>query len=512
MKLKTTFCGALLGLLPLLAPGQRLMWERTILHPAYPGSEVLGDMVVQGNNLLVNGGGTPPNTGGCQATVRSFTQLYDFAGTLQHEHNGRGLHQFEQYMVPARGAGAWITGRGYQCQPGSLSAQQRPYAQRLTATGDTLAGWWLTPALPRATATVSILQGRRLLTAGIVSPPGRVRIVSLTCSDTTGQVLWSQSYVRPLDNDYAIGLVATPRKGYLISGDAQVAPGFKHYLVETDSLGNLRRQVTFLPLGPTLVSGSRYNYQCNVIALPNAQGYLLSGTADSLLPGQFTASKQVGYVVRLDTSLNVVWRYRHPVALAGTGARSNNAYRIRLLPNNTVGLLLTEVRNNGTPDAFLAQVDVQTGQRVGFYTMSSNTQSVVIPYDWHWLGDGTLALCGKSNQVGNNYGTGYLARWDFRATPLAARSAAAARATATFYAFPNPSSGPIVFHWQLPPGQRAGAVRLYSLLGQLVQTVPLPGVAEGQQEIAGLAAGLYVARLVDSDGRGQGRAVRLVVE
>ena len=54
-------------------------------------------------------------------------------------------------------------------------------------------------------------------------------------------------------------------------------------------------------------------------------------------------------------------------------------------------------------------------------------------------------------------------------------------------------------------------MRLYSVLGQLVRTVPLPATAEGKIEVGGLAAGLYVARLLDAAGQGQGRALRLDV-
>ncbi len=78
----------------------------------------------------------------------------------------------------------------------------------------------------------------------------------------------------------------------------------------------------------------------------------------------------------------MVWTYHHPPALAGTGTTSNYAYRLRLLPNGTAGLLLSDVRQAGTSSVYLAQLDAATGRRMGFYTLSSNTQAVVIPYDW----------------------------------------------------------------------------------------------------------------------------------
>ena len=342
---------------------------------------------------------------------------------------------------------------------------------------------------------------------------GQSQQLRLTCSDTLGQVRWQRNYPRlPSALDFASGLAATPRGGYLISGDAYnySAFGYDHYVLETDSLGNFRRSRLIQPLGPGYNNGYRSTYQCNVLTLPNGQGYLLSGTADSLRV--VTTYSKIGYVMRLDTALRVQWVYRHPAALSGVGTTSNYAFRVRLLPNNTVGLLLTDVRGAGTPAVSLAQVDIATGRRVGFYLLLSNSQSIVIPYDWQWVGDGTLLLCGKSSQAGVTYQQSYVARWDFRGTPLAARSAGEAAALATFALYPNPTTGPPTLAWQLPPGARAGQLRLYDPLGRLVQALALPATAAGSVAVPGLGPGLYVAHLLDAAGHRQGGARKLVVE
>lgn len=57
----------------------------------------------------------------------------------------------------------------------------------------------------------------------------------------------------------------------------------------------------------TFDSGRRYELQCNIQALPNAGGYLLSGTDDWALTGQ---TKSIGYIMRLAMALNVRWVYR----------------------------------------------------------------------------------------------------------------------------------------------------------------------------------------------------------
>ncbi len=500
------FLAALLTSIAAPTPAQRLMWERTSFRNGAYGENMPTMYFTPLHQIQLLGIYTAPPTSAlpCQVLGHPYYRTYDLNGTLLRERAGRlSVNANLGDVAAAALGGSWWPMHAAVCSSGPTYA--RPYLQRLSAAGDTLRGCWLAPTAAFAGAVLA--QGNRLVTAGYayISPTNRAQ---LTCTDTLGNVRWQYTYSHPAgqSNDACAALVRTPRGGYLLVGNAS-AQGTQHAVTETDSLGHLLKQRLYSPLGPAFRTTHVYDNYCNALALPNAQGYLLAAAADSTM-----GLKTLGYVLCLDTALNVRWVYRNPPRTNGNTNRSQYAYKIRFLPNNTVGVLLHDLRGSGSPDTYLVQVDLATGQRIGTpYTMSSNTQSDVVPYDWQWLGDGTLVLSGGSQQLGVTGGLGYVARWDFRGTPLAARTAAAARAAATFYAFPNPASGPVTLHWQLPPGQRAGAVRLYSLLGQLLRTVVLPPAAEGQQEVAGLAAGLYVARLVDGDGRGQGSAVRLEV-
>lgn len=501
--------------IPLTA--QRLLWEQAFVQAGAVINEGAISITLTGNQqFLLAGFHSPPFAGpGCLPTFRAYYRVYDFNGGFVREKLGRGLSGGNMdYARTSPGIG-WTTATGMVCV--GTPRYARPFVQRVTAAGDTGRAWYLAPALARAYSNSILAQGNKLVTAGYITATGQSgqsQQVQLTCSDTLGRVRWQRNYPRlPQAFEYAVALVPTPRGGYLISGDAfNFAPGalgYDHYVLETDSMGLFRRARIIQPLGPNYKRGSRLNTQCNIIALPNAAGYLLSGTADSV--DSAFLDHNVGYVMRLDTALNVQWVYRHPPALSGSGAIQNYAYRLRLLANNTVGLLLTDVRGAGTPDIYLVQVNVSTGQRVGFYVLSSNSQAVVVPTDWQLVGDGTVLICGQSKQLGASYSQSYLARWDFRGTPLAARTADEATAMAAFTLSPNPSTGPVTIEWQLPPGGRAGQLRLYSVLGQLTKTLPLPPTASGRLEVAGLAPGIYLARLLDAAGAGQGRAQRLLV-
>ena len=500
------------------ASAQRLLWEQSFASPNVRYSEVSAAIALASNQRFLLTGTYNllplPSGAGCSPTGRAYYRSYGLTGTLISEKLGRGVATGNNgYASTGMGAG-WVVVNADRCV--GTQRVPRPLIQRLTLAGDTGRAWYPVPATPAATAVALLAQGNKLLTAGWVVPtglPGQIQQFQFTCSDTLGRVRWVRNYPRlPLAADYATTLVPTPRGGYLLSGDAYrfAVLGYDHYVLETDSAGLFRRARILQPLGPGYDHGSRLDTQCNALALPNAGGYLLSGIADSV--DAATIHHRVGYVMRLDTALNVTWVYRHPPALSGTGATQDYAYRLRLLPNNTVGLLLTEVRGPGTPDLFLAQVDVATGWRVGFYALSSNTQAVVIPTDWQWVGDGTLLVCGQARLAGATYLRSYVARWDFRGTPLATRAAGEATAPATFTLYPNPSTGPFTLVWSLPAPARAGQVRFYSLLGQLLHTQALPPTASGRVAVAGLPPGRYLARLLDAAGAGQGRALRVVVQ
>jgi hypothetical protein len=461
----------------------------------------------------------PIRTPACDASYVAIYQTWDLAGTLLRERTGRKLATGEQALVPAAGGGYWWTGSEAVCQPSTTNL--RPYVQRLSASGDTVRGWPLAPFAPFSLrlATSILVRGRTLVTGlNYIPPPPvfqqQVRQYSLSCSDTSGQVRWQRDYpMFPLSNAYNADIVFTPRGGYLLSGMNQtgigVGHGFQVYLVEADSLGNLRRQRMIYPLGANFTDGSNRSVLNNLIALPNAGGYLLAGYADSLSGGSAT---HIGYVLRLDTALNVMWTYRNPAATNGNGNRSQYGYKVHLLPNGTVGAMFTDVHGVGTPDVYLVQLDLATGRRVQTYTLSSNSERAVIPFEWVWLGDGTLVMAGKSlpSPSGNIY-RGYLARWDFRGTPLAAKHPVAEAAVGSFTLYPNPSSGAVTLNWQLPVHRQATQLLLYSVLGQRLQSIDLPTGVKGMLEVRGLAPGSYLARLIDSSGSAIGSAQRLVI-
>ena len=504
----------MLGLLLLLlapAPGwaQQLLWESTYNPPGSHFSLLVYCSLTPQGLLLVPGCTRPLGTTPCQGLQQVF-RLYDLSGQLVREQLGRRQFNAEQGLRQGSGSRYWWAGTLPICT--LMPAQEGSYAQRLTLRGDTLPAWpLLAPVSPGHRAIAVLEDGRRLLVAGYERTNGanmQLQRYTLTSVDTaSGQVRWRRAYDRlPFAHDYPIDLVRTPRGGYLLSGDGIIPAGgaYQHLLLETDSLGIQLKQRLIYPLGSTFNSGSRFPTCSNLLALPNAQGYLASGTADSL--PRAGEHYRRAYLMRLDTALNVTWVYAHNAAT--DGLLSQDASKVRLLPDGSAALLVRDMiptRNDGSANLRLVQIDLATGRHLATYALPSPSQLTIDVYDWQWLGDGTLVLCGESTQAGLGSGVrqGYLARWDFRTTPLATGRPATTAGGASLQLYPTPgtTTAPTAAHYQLPPGTLGGTLLVTDVLGRLVQRHPLPtGPRTGSLPLPGLPAGLYLVRLLPTQG------------
>ena len=481
------------------------MWEQGLPNLGTGENGFVGlSLAPNGQQVMATGAETDPIAAGgrCSGlTLRASYQLWNLSGTLASTRIGRRIGPGEQGVTAAHGSGYWWTGIELLCRANPRPAQ-RSFVQRLSWQGDTLKAWPLAPIPPNHSGRVVLAQGNKVLVAGDdqTTGGGLTRQFSLTCSDTLGNVRWRRIYTRQDTGDHCTGLAALPSGGYLLTGDAYNFNGsiltYPAQLIETDSLGRQRRRVTIMPLGP--------NYQYvetnfgfnNVVVLPNYGGYVLSGTADSTVAGAGFAPVRTGYVMRLDTALRVQWVYKHRPGFANPVTRSQYAFKVRLLPNNTLAVLLQDA-GPFSPDTHLVQLSLQ-GQRLGHYVLSSNGFTNLAPFDWLWLGDGTLVLCGKALAnpgVGGLPYRAYLARWDLRGTTLTAPAAVrAAGGGGGLAVFPNPATDQV----RVQVG-RAVAGTAFELVavgtGAVVRRVPVPASGLLVLDVSGVAAGVYVGRV-----------------
>ena len=511
-------CLTLLGSQPLRA--QQLLWERANRRASADREFNTNLVLTDGNRALVSGASRPfPFSPFCSPYLRPHVQLWDITtGTLLREQLLRPNPG--QFGAPVRraGTGYWWASDAMRCDNAGAT-ETYSLAYRLSAQGDTLRALQPVPVVPDCITSCLLVQGNRLAIAGNapLDPTGGTNAtLFLTLADTSGRLLSHHTYPRlARDLDYSSDLVRTPRGGYLLSGDGYdfATLTYQHLLLETDSLGRQLKQRLLFPLGPVFNDGRRYDHSCNIVVLPNAGGYVLSGRADSAYTP--TTRRSVCYLLRLDTALNVQWVYRHPTSTNGNGVRSQYPNKVRLLPDGSLGLLVRNRQAAGTPlDLYLVQVDTQTGQHRATYPLPSPGGYGVAPYDWHWLPDNTLLLCGEAVQATSTGGKhAYLARWDFRATPLATGRPATQASGATLQLYPTPGTpaAPTTAHYQLPPGTRGATLLVTDVLGRPVQRHLLPPAPRtGSLPLAGLPAGLYLVRLLPE--RGPGLTQRLLVQ
>lgn len=495
-------------LAPYLGWTQQLLWESIYNPPGSRLNTIMYCTLTRSGQVLASCYSRPAVSTCQMPDVQAAFRLYDLNGTLIQQQIGRSQVGGQHGFCQGTGSRYWWSGAQPLCP--LTPVQGGSFVQRLTTHGDTLPAWpLLAPAPPQHYTTAVLEDGRRLLVAGF-EPPNVVNLYqqryTLTSVDTaTGQVRWRHAYDRlPVANDYAIDLVRTPRGGYLISGDGIVPTltYYQHLLLETDSLGRQLKQRLLYPLGFGYNNGRRYETCSNLLALPNAQGYLASGTADSM-PNSNEHYRRA-YVLRLDTALNVTWVYAHPPAL--DGQPSQDANRVRLLPDGSLALLIRDMRGtsgNGTASLRLLQIDLNTGQLLARYALPSPSQARIRLFDWQWVGDGTLLLCGESVQTSGGVSSGYLARWDFRQTPLATGRPPTQAGGASLRLYPTPATPaqPTTAHYQLPPGTSGATLLVTDVLGRLVQRHALPtGTRTGTLPLPGLPAGLYLVRLLPDQG------------
>jgi hypothetical protein len=211
--------------------------------------------------------------------------------------------------------------------------------------------------------------------------------------------------------------------------------------------------------------------------------------------------------MRLDTALRVQWVYRHPPGFGGTGTRSQRAFKVRQLTNGTLAFLLQDIGPlSGT--THLVHVSLQ-GQRLGHYNLSSNGFYNLAPFDWLWLDDGTLLLCGKANANATNYPfRAYLARWDLRQTPLAARQSTSTSRLEALEAWPNPATDQMRVRVARP----AKGLRLVvtAVDGRKVSELAVPDSGVLDVVTADLPAGVYWLRLLSSTQVGAGCRIAIV--
>jgi hypothetical protein len=347
--------------------------------------------------------------------------------------------------------------------------------------------------------------------------------------------------------------------GYLISASSSGTTRQSWQLIKTDSVGTVQwtknygisfSEIPFLlqtscrSTGRVLMAGTgQYGYPYDVfqlrLLLVNQAGDSLRNAFINPLPASWTISSVSNHIsplrdggflipvqadstsasgavqsmpllLRVDSLLNVRWFH-----LERTTAAQSVQYGGKMceLADGSVLALLAAKNSASAAGQFAVQrLDGATGVVTVRYPFTSTICSAVSSYDLVPTSDGHTLYVGGScfTSTGSR---GYVAVIDLQNLPAVIVPLATTKKEekTAFTLVPNPTQGTATLTWSLPAGVQAGQLQFYTTLGQLARQIALPAGSTGTVEVGGLAAGTYLARLLDSSGLALGRAQRQVV-
>ncbi|MFD2721340.1 hypothetical protein ACFST9_21675 [Hymenobacter monticola] len=341
---------------------------------------------------------------------------------------------------------------------------------------------------------------------------------SLACLDTAGTLRWQRNYPNPIirigpqfpaTNGYAYlrRIVEAPRRGWWLMGDTQRdSIKFQLYAIEVDSGGRFRRARWVEPFGRTsfvTMSGS-----ARALRLRDGSGYVVSGQAQlDSLGGQ---ARTHGFVARLDTALNVVWRtlIDAPVPTGGYTTTLRYTSGVQEAADGSLRVLTYATTPRPAPNEFeVLHLNAQ-GRLTRRDTYCSQVLATALPQYWQLLpGDSTILVSGRGQQRDASgrllAQPAWLAYFErpcrSQAIPVVTATRPRLAPAPALVLYPQPASpGGAVRLVPARPAQGAAPVLLLDALGRAVATLAAAAVA-GEWQLTlppGLAPGLYALRVL----------------
>lgn len=231
---------------------------------------------------------------------------------------------------------------------------------------------------------------------------------SLVCLDTAGNLRWQRQYLNPVirlgptvpiytgANAYLMQIMAAPRRGWLLLGFAQRdSANVQPYVIEVDSAGQPRRTRWVEPFGR---AASFYLFRpATALRLRDGSGYIFSGQVQLDALGR---TRTNGFVAKLDTALNVVWRVlleAPPLPPAG-GIRSLSTGAVQEAADGSLRVLTFPVYPRVDNEFDIVHLSAN-GQLTRRDTYCSQVCNQVNPLSWQLLpGDTAIVVSGWGQQ------------------------------------------------------------------------------------------------------------------
>ena len=495
------------------AQAQRLVRERLLTGLRQSALNVYRLQLTPGNNLLVQGLSTQYSPGTCNPTLNDNFLLSPSLDTVWTQ---RG---------PAL-AGGWsdltwlgrndfvVFGDQQFAPAGATQCTERNFFIGRYAASTRHARW-----------TQSFGTGSRLNRVGKLTPAadggffmssssmgGARKSWQLVKTDSLGRLLWVRDY--GISFSEVPFLLQTNRRTnrLLMAGTGQYGAPYhliKLRLMLLNQQGDSLRNAFVSPLAPHWSISSVSNH----ITELRDGGFLIPAQVDSM-SNSTGAISTMPIMIKVDSLLRLEWY--HLERLPVTQRLQYGGKACELADGSLLTLLAAQNAASASSHFVVQRLLGHTGATSTAYSFTSTACSNVSSYDLVPGPDGhTLYIGGSCLSAGGS--RGYLAVLDLQnlpavlTTPTTPLAAATAKDAGTFTLSPNPAHGSATLTWQLAKGLRAGRLQLYTTLGQVVREVALPAGSTGSVAVTNLAAGTYLARLLDANGATLGRTQRQVV-
>jgi len=511
---KLTLACLLLAGLALPAQAQRLVRERLLSGLRQSQLNIYRLQLTPANQLLVQGISTLSSGGGatCNPTLNDNFLLSPQLDTVWTQRGPALSGGWSDITWMGRNDFV-IFGDQQYALPGATVCTERNFFVGRYAASTRSARW--TQAFGAGT-------GSRLSRVGKLTPAadggffmsgssmgGARKSWQLLKTDSLGQPLWVR--------DYGISFTEVPfllqtnqrTNRLLMAGTGQYGAPYnliKLRLMLLNQRGDSLRNAFISPLGADWSISSVSNH----ITQLRDGGFLIPAQADST-SNSTGAMLSMPILIKVDSTLQLQWFHLERLQ---SGQRQQYGGKACELADGSLLMLLAAQNVSSASASFMVQRLLgHNGKLDVAYPFTSTACTAVSSYDLVPGPDGHTVYVGGSCFSASG-SRGYVAVLDLQNLPAVVNTPLAAMPTkedVVFTLSPNPAHGAATLNWQLPTGLRAGRLQLFSALGQVVREVSLPAGASGKLEVSNLAAGTYLARLLDQNGRALGRAQRQVI-
>jgi hypothetical protein len=218
------------------------------------------------------------------------------------------------------------------------------------------------------------------------------RLYNVQRIDSSGNVKWAKEFASAL-NTYSGDLIINEKGNIILAGTSMIthySSNVLHpYLMEISPWGDSIRSASIVVDSDTLEEGIDW-FENNIVQTQDG-GYVFSGYKDG---GSFTQ----GFILKIDSAFNLEWKYVYPFKHASGTVLFGKVHE---LSDSSYVILATDDLNY--TNKFKVVKISKTGTYISTTTYNSAIGTMIVPYDWEFLSDGSAIIVGRDYGSQNAY-------------------------------------------------------------------------------------------------------------